>query len=36
MQEINKYTVFNIREYLNTENPELGERIVSCSFRVFM
>lgn len=25
MQEINKYTVFNIREYLNTENPELGE-----------
>lgn len=25
MQEINKYTVFNIREYLNRQNDELGE-----------
>lgn len=25
MQEVSKYTVFNIREYLNAENPELGE-----------
>ena len=25
MQEVNKYTVFNIREYLNEKNEELGE-----------
>ncbi len=25
MQETNKYTVFNIREYLNGQNGELGE-----------
>lgn len=25
MQETNKYTVFNIREYLNDQNAELGE-----------
>lgn len=25
MQETNKFTVFNIREYLNGQNPELGE-----------
>ena len=25
MQEVSKYTVFNIREYLNGNNEELGE-----------
>ena len=25
MQEESKYTVFNIREYLNNQNAELGE-----------
>lgn len=25
MQEESKYTVFNIREYLNNQNEELGE-----------
>lgn len=29
MQEMSKYTVFNIREYLNAENPELGENELS-------
>lgn len=36
MQEVSKYTVFNIREYLNGNNEELGEDGYDRFFPVFM